>query len=187
MDLNPQAVPVEESLKAYIDMVKPLAAKKSLTVNLTVQPGLAEIWVDPAWLRRIMYNLLSNSIKFTPAGGTVTVSARVQRPTPEVQSLEGCDVGSWTLETRAFVEIGVADTGIGIKPEDQERIFLEFEQVEGLHQPQQQGTGLGLALTKKLVELHGGRIWVESEVRKGSRFIFAFPLNPRDSVVGSCE
>jgi signal transduction histidine kinase len=74
-----------------------------------------------------------------------------------------------------FVEIRVQDTGIGISPEDQGRIFLEFEQVVGLHQRQLQGTGLGLALTKKLVELHGGRIWVESEVGRGSTFTFTLP------------
>jgi signal transduction histidine kinase len=74
-----------------------------------------------------------------------------------------------------FVEICVQDTGIGISPEDLARIFLEFEQVAGSHQRQLQGTGLGLTLTKKLVELHGGRIWVESEVGRGSTFTFALP------------
>ena len=74
-----------------------------------------------------------------------------------------------------FVEIRVQDTGIGISPEDQGRIFLEFEQVAGSYQRQLQGTGLGLALTKKLVELHGGRIWVESEVGRGSTFTFTLP------------
>ena len=75
-----------------------------------------------------------------------------------------------------FIEISVTDTGIGIKPEDMDKLFKEFSQLETAYEKKHQGTGLGLALTKKLVELHGGRIWVESEFGKGSRFSFVIPI-----------
>jgi len=176
MELNPQVILLEESLMAYITMVKPLAEKKGLAITLDVEPNLIRIWADPAKLRRIMYNLLSNAIKFTPEGGSITLKAEVRSEKLEVRSEDSTAPPPFSPLTSHFVEISVQDTGIGIKPEDQERIFLEFEQVGGTYQAKQQGTGLGLALTKRLVELHGGRIWVESEVGKGSRFTFTLPL-----------
>ena len=101
----------------------------------------------------VIFNLLSNAVKFTPAGGAVDVSAR---------------------QVNGEVRVSVADTGPGIAPEDHKRIFDEFQQTEtGIEQ--REGTGLGLALSKRLVELHGGRIWVESEFGEGSTFVFALP------------
>jgi signal transduction histidine kinase len=100
-----------------------------------------------------VFNLLSNAVKFTPAGGSVVVaSSRVD----------------------GEVQVSVADTGPGIAPEDQERIFEEFQQTD-VGAQQREGTGLGLALSKRLVELHGGRIWVESQPGHGSRFVFTLP------------
>src|SRR4029077_18323997 len=101
----------------------------------------------------VIYNLLSNAVKFTPEGGTILV-------------------GSTRVDGE--VQVSVADTGPGIAPEDQERIFEEFQQT-AVGVEQREGTGLGLALTKRLVELHGGRIWVESEPGHGSRFVFTLP------------
>ena len=185
MKLHPQAVPLGETLKAHIDMVRPLALKKDLAITLRVQPEDVHVWGDHMHLRRIVYNLLSNAIKFTPAGGRITVVGRVvQGSAFRIQGPEGTDheLSTMNYEPRGdSIEIAVQDTGIGIRPEDQERIFLEFEQVEGAHQRQLQGTGLGLALTKKLVELHGGKIWVESEVGKGSTFTFTLPTLPMKS------
>ena len=100
-----------------------------------------------------MFNLLSNAVKFTPAGGSVEVSS---------------------AQRNGEVLVSVADTGPGIAPEDQERIFEEFQQTD-LGAEQREGTGLGLALSKRLVELHGGRIWVDSELGKGSTFTFTLP------------
>jgi signal transduction histidine kinase len=118
--------------------------------------GLA-VLADERKLRQALFNLLSNAAKFTPDGGKIEVEAK--REGEEIQ-------------------VSVADTGMGIKPEDQRRIFGEFEQVETKIGQKQHGTGLGLALTRRLVELHGGRIWVESEGEgKGSNFTFAIPLN----------
>jgi signal transduction histidine kinase len=102
----------------------------------------------------VLLNLLSNMLKFTPGGGRIDVGARL-------------DDG--------MAEISVADTGIGIAPADQEAVFEEFRQV-GTADKKAEGTGLGLALSRKFIELHGGRIWVESEVGKGSRFAFSLPL-----------
>jgi signal transduction histidine kinase len=109
---------------------------------------------DERRLRQVVFNLLSNAVKFTPAGGSVVVaSARVD----------------------GEVQVSVTDTGPGVVDEDRERIFEEFQQTDvGVHQ--REGTGLGLALSKRLVELHGGRIWVESEPGHGSCFVFTLPI-----------
>jgi len=114
-----------------------------------------------------MYNLLSNAIKFTPDGGKVFVTAALKNAGDND-----------TSPATEWLQIAVADTGIGIKACDQERIFQEFEQVDSSHGRTQQGTGLGLALTKRLVEMHGGRIWVQSEgvEGKGSTFTFSIPI-----------
>ena len=104
----------------------------------------------------MIFNLLSNAVKFTPAGGAVDVSA---------------------AQVNGEVRVAVADTGPGLAPEDHERIFEEFQQTE-LGVEQREGTGLGLALSKRLVELHGGRIWVDSELGKGSTFVFTLPATP---------
>ena len=101
-----------------------------------------------------MFNLLSNAVKFTPPGGSVDVSS---------------------AQRNGEVLVSVTDTGPGIAPADQERIFEEFQQTE-VGQEQREGTGLGLALSKRLIELHGGRIWVESEPGKGSTFTFTLPV-----------
>jgi signal transduction histidine kinase len=119
-----------------------------------------------------MYNLLSNAIKFTPERGMVAVSASLQ------SRFERAENGSNGEDHSGdCLKVVVADTGIGIHPNDHQRIFLEFEQVDSSYGRQQQGTGLGLALTKRMVEMHGGRLWVESEgiEGQGSRFTFLMP------------
>ena len=114
--------------------------------------------VDERKIKQILLNLLSNAVKFTPEGGRIELRAN---------------------QVDGIVEISVSDTGIGISREDQATIFEEFRQVGGDYAHKKEGTGLGLTLAKKFVELHGGKIWVESEVGKGSRFIFTLPLNPQ--------
>ena len=106
---------------------------------------------------RFLLNLLSNAVKFTPEGGRIGINAR---------------------QADGAVEISVNDTGVGIAPEDQPKIFEEFRQVGSDYTHKVEGTGLGLTLAKKFVELHGGKIWVESEVGKGSKFTFTLPTNP---------
>jgi PAS domain S-box-containing protein len=154
-------------------IVKTLANKKGISVEVAVASGLPLLAADEAKFKQIMYNLLSNAIKFTPDGGRVTVTV-----TREANSNGNRADGGVSGASGECLKVTVADTGIGIAARDQERIFLEFEQVDSSYGRQQQGTGLGLALTKRLIELHGGRIWVESEgvEGKGSVFTFLLPL-----------
>ncbi len=166
-------VDVETVLHHVQTIVKTLANKKGITLTVQVEQSPLTITVDEAKFKQILYNLLSNAIKFTPEGGHVKVTASVETG-EEIQVGEREPLISFPTQ---FIKISVSDTGIGIKPKDQERIFREFEQVDSSYARKQQGTGLGLALTRKLVELHGGQIWVESEGEgKGSTFIFTLPL-----------
>ncbi len=158
---------VAKALSEVRSIVKTLANKKSINLEFSIDENLVPLFADEKKFKQIMFNLLSNAIKFTPDGGNVSVTAALQ-------SLKGAD----SKPVAQFLRVAVADTGIGIKPQDQERIFREFEQVDSSHGRQQQGTGLGLALTQKFVEMHGGRIWVTSEGvgGKGSTFIFTIPI-----------
>lgn len=142
------------------------------------------IQADERKLKQILYNLLSNAVKFTPDGGSVTLSARFlsfregrypdRDGEPLGLPLEWDDLAGKGM---GCIHISVQDTGIGIKAEDLERIFNPFEQVDGSASRQYAGTGLGLSLTKSLVELHGGKIWAESEgAGKGSEFILLMPV-----------
>jgi signal transduction histidine kinase len=143
---------------------------------------------DERKLKQILYNLLSNAVKFTPDGGSVVLSARClsfregQWFTPDGQPV-GLPVDGDELlsKGKGLIDISVQDPGIGIKEEDLQRIFNPFEQVESAASRRYQGSGLGLSLTKRLVELHGGRIWAESEgPGKGSRFTFLIPIRQGD-------
>ena len=168
VELMRETFGVAKALQDVHSIVKTLAHKKGIQLEFVVAPGLPSLLADEAKFKQIMYNLLSNAIKFTPDGGKVTVTAATQGEggAPGHQAPGPC------------FRVAVADTGIGIHPRDQERVFVEFEQVDSSYGRQQQGTGLGLALTKRLVELHGGRIWVESEgvEGRGSIFVFLIPI-----------
>jgi len=153
--------------------------KHKLDMQIEIAPEAdIEIEGDIIKLRQIMFNLLSNAVKFTEDGGSVQVTAR-----KGVRDL-GLGIGEENLNPnpqqptpdRDFIEISVADTGIGIKPEDISRLFIPFQQFESPYTKTYSGTGIELVLTKKLVELHGGRIWAESEFGKGSRFTFVIPV-----------
>jgi signal transduction histidine kinase len=122
-----------------------------------VDDRLGEYVGDERKIKQIPLNLLSNAVKFTPEGGRISITAN---------------------KTDNGAEISVSDTGIGIALEDQPKIFEEFRQVGSDSTHKTEGTGLGLTLAKKFVELHGGRIWVESAVGKGSTFIFTLPDRP---------
>jgi two-component system, NtrC family, sensor kinase len=134
--------------------VRERATKHGINLDVTVDERLGDFVGDERKIKQILLNLLSNAVKFTPEGGRIGIDAR---------------------QTDGAVEISVRDTGIGISPEDQAKIFEEFRQVGGDYAHKREGTGLGLTLAKKFVELHGGKIWVESEVGKGSTFIFTLP------------
>jgi GAF domain-containing protein/anti-sigma regulatory factor (Ser/Thr protein kinase) len=138
--------------------VRERATKHGINLDLTIDERLGEFMGDERKIKQILLNLLSNAVKFTPEGGRIGIHAR---------------------QTDGPVEISVSDTGIGIAPEDQPKIFEEFRQVGTDYAHKTEGTGLGLTLAKKFVELHGGRIWVESEVGKGSTFTFTLPIHSR--------
>ena len=139
---------------------EPLAAKKEHTLTVDVDPEIPPLYADREKVAHVLSNLLSNAIDFTPAGGRVWVAAH------QVASAEG---GSSVL-----VEVG--DSGIGIAPEHHELVFREFAQVDASASRQHHGTGLGLAIARKFVELHDGKIWVESALGQGSRFFFTLPV-----------
>ena len=134
--------------------VRERATKHGINLDVTVDERLGDFVGDERKIKQILLNLLSNAVKFTPEGGRIGINAR---------------------QADGSVEISVSDTGIGISPEDQAKIFEEFRQVGADYAHKVEGTGLGLTLAKKFVELHGGKIWVESEVGKGSTFSFTLP------------
>jgi PAS domain S-box-containing protein len=183
---------VAKALTEVQTIVKTLANKKHINLEFFAAPDLPGLFADEAKFKQIMFNLLSNAIKFTPDGGRVLVTTDVHRlagwrlagdgESPSVSPV--LQPPSPAPPRVACLRVAVADTGIGIKAGDQERVFKEFEQVDSSYGRQQQGTGLGLALTKRLVEMHGGRIWVESEgvEGKGSMFTFLIPLPPAEVV-----
>ena len=158
LELVPGPVNLKHLLQNSLVMVKEKAAKHGIRLSQDVDGIPDSITVDERKLKQILYNLLSNAVKFTFERGRVQCNARLS-------------------DENGNIEISVADTGIGIQPDDLKRIFDPFEQVNRSEGRQYKGTGLGLSLTKKLVELHGGRIWAESAGEgKGSRFMFTLPL-----------
>ncbi|MGH2450105.1 MAG: GAF domain-containing protein [Candidatus Limnocylindria bacterium] len=144
-----------DALENALTLVRERAARHGITMRAEGAAGIGNVTADERKLKQILVNLLSNAVKFTPDGGLVTVSAR---------------------RANGAIEVEVGDTGIGIATEDQERIFEEFQQVGRDPDRAREGTGLGLTLAKRFVELHGGRMWVKSEVGKGSTFTFALPV-----------
>ena len=154
-ELEKEDISVPQVMEDVRKLGHPFAAQRRIWLDVKPSEALPLLHADAAKIKRILYNLVSNAIKFTPEGGRVTINARLRD---------------------GMVEISVTDTGIGISDEDQEKIFDYFGQVESNHARRFEGAGVGLALTKKLVEMHGGRIRVESELGKGSTFTIALPV-----------
>jgi two-component system, NtrC family, sensor kinase len=156
IELHPAPFYLPEALERGVVIVRERATKGGVRISMTVGPGVGTVVGDERRVTQVLFNLLSNAVKFTPSGGEVAVRA---------SRLDGA------------VHVSVQDTGPGIAPEDQSRIFEEFQQAE-LGKEQREGTGLGLALSKRLVELHHGRLWVDSEPGQGSTFTFTLPVSP---------
>jgi len=156
LELNLATFDLPAAIDNALTLVRERAMRHSLALATKIDPQLGDLNADERKLKQILLNLLSNAVKFTPDGGMITVGARL--------------LGD-------MVEIAVSDTGIGIAPEDQAKVFEEFKQVGTDYKRKAEGTGLGLALTRKLVELHGGAMRLESEPGKGSTFAFTLPLN----------
>jgi signal transduction histidine kinase len=157
--LQPEPLDVAATLEDILVIARGLANKKSQTIEAEIEPDLPPLQADPVRFKQICFNLLSNAIKFTPEQGRIAVAARRAPGAPDY------------LETR------VTDTGIGIKPADLPRLFQEFVQLEAATSKRYEGTGLGLALTKRFVEMHGGRSWAESAGEgRGSTFTVVLPF-----------
>jgi len=156
LELDPSRVNLPDLLQNSLLMVQEKALQHSIQILIDINGIPHTLEADERKLKQVIYNLLSNAVKFTPEGGKVSITAHI------------CDSSG--------VEISVSDTGIGILPQDLDRIFSPFEQVENSKSRQYQGTGLGLSLTKKLVQIHGGKIWAESNGEgKGTTFKFTLP------------
>jgi signal transduction histidine kinase len=153
MELEPALLALPALLEQGLALVRERAARQRLTLGLEISHGVGDVWADEVKLKQVVVNLLTNAVKFTPVGGRVDVDARV--------------VGEEVI-------VSVRDTGVGIAASDQERIFEAFQR--GDRRASVEGTGLGLTLSKRFVELHGGRMWVQSALGSGSTFGFAIPV-----------
>ena len=156
MTLEPTTFAVAKLLTEVQTAIAPLIRKRSQVLTIEPTNGLPPLTADRFRVKQVLLNLLSNANKFTPADGHIVLSCRLAEP--------------------ATLLFSVADTGIGVKPEDREIIFEEFRQADDSPAWEAIGTGLGLTISKRLVEMHGGRIWVESEYRYGATFSFTLPL-----------
>lgn len=160
--VEPAEVSLRELFRSSIMLFRMQAIKHSLSMEVEVPDDSDIVVADQRMLKHVMMNLISNAVKFTPDGGSIRISAhRVRKP---------------EISDGDFIEVSVEDTGIGIAEEDMHRLFQPFQQLEPTMTKQYAGAGIGLSLTKRLIELHGGSIRVESEVGKGSRFVFVIPV-----------
>ena len=152
------------SLPAVIESLRrvmtPILAPKQQPLEVDIDGEIPAMYADRDKIRQVLLNLLSNATRFTPEGGRLRITARVED---------------------RWCRVSVEDNGIGIPREDQERIFEPFCQLDNPLSDEKGGTGLGLAIARQIIEWHGGRLWVESEAGRGSRFIFALPLLPENS------
>jgi signal transduction histidine kinase len=155
MELELASFDVPQALSNAVVLVRERAQRHGIEISLSLDPGLGEMRADERKLKQIMLNLLSNAVKFTPDGGRIAVTAKL-------------DSG--------YAEIKVTDSGVGIAPEEQPAVFQEFKQVGSDSARKAEGTGLGLALTKRLVELHGGEIHLQSVPGEGTTFAFTLPV-----------
>ncbi|HEY8738687.1 MAG TPA: response regulator [Candidatus Dormibacteraeota bacterium] len=164
MELHPEPLQVVDALHEVTAILEPMARQQGLQLSTM---GTAEpVPADRSKFKQVLYNLLSNAIKFTPPPGKITVAIK---DTPEQ------------------IVVSVHDTGIGMKPEDLPKLFREFEQIDGSYTRRYQGTGLGLALCRRFVEMHGGRIWAESQFGTGSTFTFTIPREARPAADPALE
>jgi PAS domain S-box-containing protein len=158
MQLRPEPASIEKIVNESVEGLVIWANTKSINIEKRISEGLPELNVDSNRLIQVLNNLIGNAIKFTPSGGRITILAQ-HRPEQET------------------IEVSVEDTGIGIPQEDLPRVFSKFYQVGERAPTDISGTGIGLAISKEIVELHGGKIWAESEHGRGARFSFTLPLN----------
>jgi PAS domain S-box-containing protein len=173
LELELEQVSIEQLCKSSIVFVKQQAFKKQIQINVNLPPDLGEMLLDQRRMRQVLINLLTNAVKFTPKGGKVSLDVYY----------EASEVGFGDrpeYPDSRYICFAITDTGIGIAPEDQEKLFQPFVQVDSKLNRKYEGTGLGLALVKQIVELHGGNVGLQSELNQGSCFTvrlpYSFPL-----------
>lgn len=157
--LNKTLIPPEVIIYPVVEMTAPLSHLKNQSLEVEVRPQLPQLMADARRLEQVLTNIVSNAVKYTPAGGAIRTTVS---------------------QENGSIKFAVSDNGKGIPQEDLERVFEPFYRAPLQAADRTPGTGLGLALAKSLVELHGGKIWVESEPQKGSTFYFTIPIEPRD-------
>jgi PAS domain S-box-containing protein len=156
-ELKPEKISIESAINECIETLNTWAKTKSVTIKKKIQEGLPEVNIDPSKINQVLTNLLGNAVKFTPSNGDIFVEARLS-------------------EDKSAIQVSVEDTGVGIAKEDIPKVFNKFYQAGERVSTDISGTGIGLSIAKEIVELHGGRIWVESEKDNGAKFIFTIPL-----------
>ena len=172
MRIDKSPFDLDEVVSVALSTVAPHARRKKLMMACSVPPAVPLVLGDRDKIRQVLLNLLGNAIKFTPEGGKVEVSASVGPLLPAATVGDGA----------RGVRISVRDSGIGVPPEHQKRVFDPFFQVDNTSTREYGGTGLGLSIVKRLVEAHGGAVWVESEQGRGSTFSFTVPLAPGPAI-----
>ena len=161
IDVKSSPVSLSGLLHEVVEALRPLAAEKVIALEAVIREPSFLVWADRDKINQVLTNLIGNAIKFTPVQGRVTVSAS---------------------KNGESVQLTVSDSGPGVPPDEKEKIFAKFYQIAEANGENAKGTGLGLAISKALVELHGGKIWVESEPSRGSQFCFTLPLSaPQNS------
>jgi len=187
MTLDLELVHIPTLLADSVSANKEMAAIRHIRSKLVAAPDLGSVWADPSKVRQILYNLLSNAVKFTEEGGRVTVKAGIV-PRAKVGQLSGLGPGRTfpvaDNEFAEFLEVSVADSGIGMSPEGLEQLFRPFSQIDGGLARQFGGTGLGLAMVKLLAELHQGTVAVQSTVGEGSCFTAWLPIRASEVLAG---
>ena len=162
MELNRDRHNITELVDSVVSIMKERARKANVKVNTNIPDNLDALFIDGRKVKQVLFNLISNAVKFTPEGGEVNIVV---------------------LEKEDTLEVQVQDTGIGISLDDQDKLFQEFSQLDSSLTKMHQGTGLGLALSKRFVELHNGQIWVESSLGEGSTFVFTLPFGSSQIVL----
>ena len=169
LDINLERFIVADALSNIEALIRGYAAKKRVTITFDSSERVSTIRADQTRFKQVLYNILSNAVKFTPEGGGIHLFAELlEDVSTRVQTSQ--------LEPGTYLLVSVKDTGIGIKPEDYEKVWGEFQQVDSSYARKQEGSGLGMALTRRLLEMQGGAIWFGSELGVGTTFYFVMPI-----------
>lgn len=178
LKLQVAPVLVEKLCQSSLDAVKQQASAQGVSLEILFSEKLQIVIVDERRIRRVLINLLHNAVKFTPAGGKVTLRARIETVTSHIKTQESHNHAMPVSDNCLIIEI--EDTGIGIASEDIDKLFQPFSQIDSGLNRQYEGIGSGLALVQKLVQIHGGDISVKSEVGQGSCFTIRLPCHSQD-------